>query len=128
MLGLSSLPLCNALVFSMECEDGSSSDEACSQVFVNQLSALPCQNSTSLSSPLFLSNRCKHHSRHRVHSNFCHIFDLNANQLLAVLSVFVVSGSKAVKVTNKSWQRSLFSLSMLISLETSTLQRPFKYS
>ena len=41
-------------------------------------------------------------SRYRFHSNFCHICYLNANQLLAVLSVFVVSGSKAVKVTNKS--------------------------
>ena len=63
------------LVFSIESEDGSRSDEACSQVFVNQLSALPCQNSTSLSS-LFLSNQCKHHSRHRFHSNFCFILTL----------------------------------------------------
>ena len=55
--------LCNSLVLSIENEDGWWGDEACSQVFVNQLSALPCQN-LKLASPLFLFNQCKHHSHH----------------------------------------------------------------
>ena len=77
-------------------------DEACSQVFVNQLSALPCQ------------------TPHCSYSTSASIIILN------FLGEFVVSGPKAVKVTNKSWQRTLFSPSLLISLETSTPWRPFK--
>ena len=69
-------------------------DEACSQVFVNQLSALPCQ------------------TPHCSYSTSASIIILN------FLGEFVVSGPKAVKVTNKSWQRTLFSPSLLISLET----------
>ena len=60
-------------------------DEACSQVFVNQLSALPCQ------------------TPHCSYSTSASIIILN------FLGEFVVSGPKAVKVTNKSWHRTLFS-------------------
>ena len=46
--------LCNSLVLSIENEDGWWGDEACSQVFVNQLSALPCQNLKLASPPVLI--------------------------------------------------------------------------
>ena len=40
---LNLLPMCNSVVFNLGNKDGCLSDAAFSEVFVNQLSALPCQ-------------------------------------------------------------------------------------
>ena len=40
---LNLLPMCNSVVFNLGSKDGCLSDAAFSEVFVNQLSALPCR-------------------------------------------------------------------------------------